>query len=173
MKIIIINGSAKSGKDKFVKFFREVSGLRIKNFSSIDKVKSISELCFGWDGKKDDKSRKFLSDIKRIWSQYNDGPTKDILNKIETDKQYCIDNNKDINKNIYFLHIREPNEIKKIKDNYNNCITLLIRKDVIVPDNDSDKNVENYDYDYTIYNNGSVDDLKNESLKFFEKIKES
>ena len=152
MRVIIINGGAGVGKDKVVKIFRDISGLRIKNFSSVDKVKNISEICFGWNGKKNEKSRKFLSEIKRIWTEFNDGPNNDILNKIDIDTKYCLEKNKDIRKNVYFLHIREPEEIAKIQKIYgDNCITLIIKKDVeLHPNNSSDQNVNNYEYQYTI-----------------------
>lgn len=173
MKIIIINGSSKAGKDKFVKLFKyEHDDLRVKNYSSIDKVKSIAEIAFGWNGKKDEKSRKMLSDIKKAWSEFNNGPTNDIINKIKIDIQYSIDNKKD-KENIYFVHIREPEEINKIKNIYKNeCITLLIKKDNNgdIPNNYSDKNVDNYKYDIIIENNGNLDDLKSKVDDFYKKI---
>jgi len=173
MKVIVINGGAETGKDKFVKIFRYTSGLRVKNFSSVDKVKNISEICFGWDGKKNEKSRKFLSEMKRIWTDFNDGPTNDILNRIEIDTKYCMEKDKDIRKNVYFLHIREPEEIKKIQKIYgDNCITLIIKKDVeFHPNNSSDQNVDKYEYQYTIDNNGSLDDLKKNVKQFIKSIK--
>jgi hypothetical protein len=172
MKVIVINGHAETGKDKFVKIFKDISGFRVKNISSVDKVKSIAEICFGWNGKKDDKSRKFLSEMKRIWAEFNDGPTNDILNKIEIDTKYCIEKDKNTNNNVYFLHIREPEEIEKIKDVYgDNCITILIRKNNdSIPDNNSDRNVENYKYQYIVNNNGNLNQLIKEVKKFYKKF---
>jgi len=168
MKIIVINGGASVGKDKFVEIFTNLSNFRVKNYSSVDKIKHISEMCFGWNGKKDEKSRKFLSDVKRAWSEFNDGPTNDILNRIEIDIKYCIENGKNIENNVYFVHIREPEEIAKIQKIYgDNCITLIINKNVdIHPDNSSDKNVNNYEYQYTIDNNSGLEEL-NEKVKQF------
>jgi hypothetical protein len=174
MKVIIINGTATTGKDKFVKLFKNETTYRVKNYSSVDKVKSVAEIAFGWNGKKDNKSRKLLSDIKRAWSEFNDGPTNDIIKKIEIDLNYCLENDKKINNNIYFLHIREPHEIEKMKNIYgNNCITVLIRKDVgDIPDNNSDKNVEDFEYDYIYENNGGIDNLKECVLDLYNKIKQ-
>jgi len=169
MKIVIINGSAETGKDKFVKIFKDkFENLRIKNISSVDKVKSVAEIAFGWNGKKDDKSRKMLSDMKRVWSEFNDGPTKYVFEKIDIDTKYCIEKNKKLENNIYFLHIREPEEIDKVKNKYEkNCITLLIRKNTeYIPSNYSDKNVENYKYDYIIENNGDIKELEKNAVKF-------
>lgn len=174
MIIIIINGTSKVGKDKFVKIFTDETHFRVKNFSSVDKVKSISEIAFGWNGKKDNKSRKFLSDIKRAWSEFNNGPTIDMIKRIDIDLKYCLENDKNIDNNIYFLHIREPEEIIKIKETYGGvCKTVLIKKDVDnIPDNYSDMSVDNYkDYDYIYENNGNIDELRNCVLDLYEKIK--
>lgn len=174
MKVIIINGTSCVGKDKFVSYFKEVSnGLRVKNYSSIDRVKQISEICFGWNGKKDDKSRLLLSEMKRIWSEYNDGPFNIIKNKINTDIKYTKGKGKGVSNNIYFLHVREPEEISKIKNFYgNDCITILIKKDVVhIPNNNSDKNVENFKYEYNVDNNGSEKELKNKAKRFFKYVK--
>jgi len=176
MKVIVINGTAQTGKDKFVSFFNEVATeLRVKNYSSIDRVKQIAEICFGWDTKKNDKSRRFLSEIKRIWTDFNDGPFEVIKNQIDVDIIYSKNNNKDVSKNIYFIHIREPEEIKKVKKYYDIfCVTLLIKKDVdFIPDNDSDKNVENFDYDYIVDNNGSEEELKIRAEEFLTHIKKT
>lgn len=176
MKVIIINGTAEVGKDKFVSYFKEISSeLRIKNYSSIDRVKQIAEICFGWDGKKNDKSRKLLSEMKRIWTEFNDGPFDNIINKIEIDYKWSKNKGKNVSKNVYFLHIREPNEISKIKKHYGfDCITLLIKKDVdFVPGNLSDQNVDNYDYDYIVDNNKSEEELKKRAEEFFQYIKKT
>ncbi|MCB1713335.1 MAG: hypothetical protein KDH96_12955 [Candidatus Riesia sp.] len=172
MKVIIINGFASTGKDEFVKLFRNETTFRVKNLSSVDRVKMVAEMAFGWNGKKNNKSRKFLSDIKKAWSEFNNGPTNDIIRRIDIDIKYCLENGKKVENNVYFLHIREPKEIKKIKSIYgNNCISVLIRKNIDhIPDNDSDINVEDFKYDY-IYNNKDIDDLRNCALDLYEKIK--
>lgn len=174
MKIVVINGRAEVGKDKFVSFFKGISNnLRIKNYSSIDRVKQIAEICFGWDGKKNDKSRKFLSDMKRIWTEFNDGPFDNLIKKIEIDNNWSKNKGKDLSNNIYFVHIREPKEIDKIKKHFNyDCITLLIKKDVeFIPNNESDKNVDKYDYDYIVDNNGTEKELKKKAEEFYKYIK--
>jgi hypothetical protein len=177
MKIIVVNGVAQSGKDKFVSFFKSVSNgeLRVKNYSSIDRVKQIAEICFGWNGKKDDKSRRLLSEMKKVWTDYNDGPFNTINKKIKIDIEYSKNKGKDTSKNIYFLHVREPNEISKIEKFYgSDCVTLLVKKSVdFVPDNDSDKNVEKYDYDYIVDNNKSEKELKNRADEFLTYIKKT
>lgn len=167
MKVIIINGSARSGKDKFVKFFADNYEHKCFNWSTIDDVKRISKKHFGWNGRKNNKSRLFLSEMKRIWAEFNDGPFRNMVNKISDHYNKSGDEN-----NIYFIHVREPEEIKKFVEEYKeNCITILLKRDDRkVPNNNSDKNVNNFDYDYIINNNGVEKDLEIESLNFLEKI---
>jgi len=76
---------------------------------------------------------------------------------------------------IYFIDCREPYEIQKFVDKYKKkCITILLkREDREVPDNDADKNVANFNYDFIIENNGNKKDLEKEAIKFIEKIKKA
>jgi len=74
MKIIIVNGSSGVGKDEFANLFKKNYQYKCYNWSTIDKVKKISEHNFGWNGDKTDEARKFLSEIKRIWTEFNNGP---------------------------------------------------------------------------------------------------
>ena len=172
MKVIVINGSATTGKDKFVSYFKENKELRVKNYSSVDKIKVIAELCFGWDGKKSDRARKFLSDLKKAWADYEDGPFKDIVSRIDTDLKWTKKKGKDTDKNIYFVHIREPEEIQKMKEKYKeDCITLLVDKPIeSIPDNYSDMNVKNFTYDFFIDNDNGLDSLRDKALKFSQEI---
>jgi len=172
MKVICINGSPETGKDKFVKLIKNNTKYRVKNISSIDRVKQIAELTMGWDGKKDPKSRLFLSEIKNSWIKFNDGPKNYVIDKINTDVNYCLKKNKKLENNIYFVHIREPEEIQKIKEFFvGSSYTLLIEKDNDIEiSNDSDRFVNNYEYDYKIINNGNINDLLLKSKKFIDEL---
>ena len=154
-QIIIINGTGGCGKDTFVSFVSKYK--RVYNFSSIDKVKEIAKL-IGWDGGKTDKDRKFLSDLKKLTTEYNDMAFNSIKDAINIFK-----NSDD---EIMFIHIREPEEIKRVVDAFN-AKTLLIKRDGYdnIMTNVSDANVENYDYDYIIYNK-SLEQLEDEAKKF-------
>ena len=100
-EIVVINGSGGVGKDTFVQFCGEYTS--IMNISSVDKVKEAAKVLAGWNGEKDEKSRKFLSDLKELGIEYNDAPFKYISNMAEEFK------NSD--KQIMFVHIREFEEI--------------------------------------------------------------
>lgn len=80
-EIVVINGSGGVGKDTFVQFCGEYAP--IMNISSVDKVKEAAKVLAGWNGEKDEKSRKFLSDLKELGIEYNDAPFKYISNMAE------------------------------------------------------------------------------------------
>lgn len=153
--IIIINGYGGSGKDTFVDLVSKYN--KVYNFSSVDKVKEIAKI-IGWNGEKDEKSRKFLSDLKKLTSDYNDMPFNSIKEAIN--KFYSSD------KEIMFIHIREPEEIKRVVNEFN-AKTLFIKRDNIkkITSNDSDASVENYNYDYII-NNTSLEALEEKAKSF-------
>ena len=167
MKVVILNGSARSGKDQFAKFCKKYYPDCV-NWSTIDKVKKIAKRNFGWDDKKTDEARLFLSEIKRVWSEFNNGPFEDMVKKIDNHHSKLDEKKKE--DFIYFIHCREPHEIQKFVDKYNShCITVLLeRNDREVPNNNSDKNVANFKYDHIIVNNGDKKDLENTAIFFIE-----
>lgn len=158
--IIIINGTGGSGKDTFVEFCSKYG--KIANFSSIDKVKEIARL-IGWDGQKTEKDRKFLSDLKRLTTNYND---MSFLSIIDTVAQFESSDNE-----ILFVHIREPEEILRAARNFK-AKTLLVKRVGLsnIQTNYSDANVDNYPYDYII-ENSTLEELENSALNFVNEIK--
>ena len=138
-KIIIINGSGGVGKDTFVEFCSEFTG--VKNISSVDKVKEAAKILVNWNGEKDDKSRKLLVDLKQLSIDYNDFPMQYI--KKEAEEFWANQEQK-----LMFVHIREISEIEKVKKMLN-AKTLLITSTRIekILTNVSDANVEKYAYD--------------------------
>ena len=169
MHIIIINGYGTSGKDTFVKLFREHCFGDTYNYSTISTIEMIAKK-LGWNNIKDEKGRKLLSDLKDAWMEYNDGPFKEtvsLVNSIKNHKKKFVKNNKNI---FLFIHCREIDEIKKFKNHFGNeCKTLLIRNPRIqVPNIESEFNLENYNYDYIIDNDSSLVDLSKKAYNFKE-----
>jgi hypothetical protein len=155
-QIFIINGSGGVGKDTFVSFVSEL--IPTLNFSSVDKVKEVAKI-IGWNGGKTEKDRKFLSDLKLLCTDYNDMPFNSMA-----DKAVEFMNS---NFNFLFLHIREPQEIKRVKSAFH-AKTILVKRSSIghITSNMADKNVFNYDYDFVICNDGTLDELKNKAANF-------
>ena len=158
-EIIIINGTGGSGKDTFVEFCSKYAN--VKNFSSIDKVKEIAKI-IGWTGTKTEKDRKFLSDLKRLTTEYNDMAFNSIKEEIEkfnkTDEE------------IMFIHIREPEEIERAKLTFN-AKALLVKRIGLknIETNYSDASVDNYDYDYKIENT-TLEELDKKAYEFINDL---
>lgn len=161
-EIFVINGSGGVGKDTFVEFCEKYC--RVKNISSVDKVKEAARILTGWDGTKDEKSRKLLVDLKQLGIEYNDAPFKYIVQSVQE-----FENN---NEEIMFIHIREISEIEKVKKAINAKTILVTNKNVeTITSNESDKNVENYEYDFHIKNDGMLEDLDKIANTFVNKLK--
>lgn len=161
MKVFIINGSGCSGKDTFVDQLEQLTS--VYRHSTIDTIKNIAESYFGWDGEKDAKGRKLLSDLKIASIEYNDMPHNEMkisIDYAEQSGQY----------DIFTCMIRDIPEIEKAvndPDLRDKIITILITSDRTKNNtygNIADDNVLNYVYDYYLDNSGTIDDLK-ESAK--------
>lgn len=160
--VIIINGNGGVGKDTLCDFANEC--YKVKSISSITPIKEMARLG-GWMGEKDPKSRKFLADLKKVFVEYNDRPYQYL---IEQYKIFLGDDSQ-----ILFAHIREGNEIDKFRQYVDiPCATLLIRRKLPLKNwgNDSDDNVENYEYDYVYDNDKTLVEAKKDFQIFLNKV---
>jgi hypothetical protein len=158
--VIIINGSGGVGKDTLCNIVAKY--YKVLNVSAIDPIKKIAYEN-GWNGEKDDASRKFLSDLKMTFTEYNDLSNRYLLDKY---KEFLKSNNE-----IMFAHIREPREIENFKNSIGtiNCVSLLIRRNMNkLYGNIADDNVENYNYDFYYDNSISIDKVEKDFMAFFE-----
>lgn len=160
-QVILINGSGGVGKDTFVNFCCDY--VDAINISSVDRIKEAAKI-LGWNGGKTESDRKFLSDMKLLTTEYNNGPFKYISDSI-------IRFRAEEGANILFIHIREPLEIEKVKKEFG-CITLLVTNSNVpnITSNMADANVSSYEYDYVIDNSGTLYDLKHKAMKFAFKL---
>ncbi len=160
-KIIIINGTGGSGKDTFVSYCGEFA--KVLNVSAVDKVKEAARILVGWNGEKDDISRKLLVDLKDLSVRYNDAPTKYIKSRADEFQNSDYE--------IMFVHIREASEIKKSQELLGAKTLLVTNPRVpLITSNDSDGKVNEYNYDYYISNDGSLDDLKAKAAGFVKEL---
>lgn len=161
-EIIIINGSGGVGKDTFVEYCKKYC--KVMNISSVDKVKEAAKILTGWDGTKDEKSRKLLVDLKQLGIEYNDAPFKYIVESAQKFKTTAEE--------LMFVHIREIEEIEKVKKATKAKTLLVTNKNVpIITSNESDKNVMNYQYDFYIRNDGTLEELENTAKEFINKFR--
>ena len=158
--VIVINGKGGVGKDALCDALGNT--YRVKNISSITPIKKIAAE-YGWRGEKDDRSRRFLAELKRVFTEYNDMPTKYALEEYES---FLKDENR-----IMLVHIREGAEIKKFLQRVNTpAIALLVKRSAIDNaekyGNSADDEVENYPYDYIYHNDAPL----RESSKLFTEL---
>lgn len=161
---IVINGAGGVGKDTLCELCAKHIG--VMNVSSITPIKDIARLC-GWGGEKDDKARKFLSDLKRLTVEYNDYPTAWIMEKY---REFLRSDSE-----VMFIHIREPEEIAKfVKATGGAAKTLLVRggerMKKTVYGNVSDDLVEEYSYDFYFMNDASLDEAEISFTKLIKSI---
>ena len=185
-KVVIINGKPQSGKDTFCKYAQgycdDDESANTLIISSVDPLKEmLTQL--GWDGTKTDKIRDMLMDMKQLWVQNQDGPTMFLFNNILEFHKACTGED-----NIVFVHIREPEEIKKLV----NALTgfesmgidvislLVIRKgEEDTPSqpaetrrSDDEELINSYEYDVTINNDEDLIKLQELAAEFVDKLLE-
>jgi len=160
--IIIINGLPESGKDTIVDLCRRLAPYPVWNLSTIDKVKIVAKDHFKWDGKKDEKARALLSEIKDAWTKYNDGPFGNVKKKVRYLVGKAFTNQ--MSKFLIFIHSRELKEIKKFKKELN-AKALYVNRTYQYYENTGDQDATYFApdiYDYEINNQGTLEELKNE-----------
>lgn len=171
MKIVIINGMPRAGKDTFVEFCQKHCTWCL-NISTVDFVKDAARFC-GWNGEKTPENRKFLSDLKDLLTKWNDIPYQKVINAIQLFeaeiKMYDFDPDKNA---IVFIHCREPEEIQRFCDELG-ALSLLIQRPAVENNeqsNHADAEVMNYKYNFIISNEGSLKELEAKAYLFLTKL---
>lgn len=164
--VLIINGVARSGKDTFLDAIeKHPNDINVFRFSTIDQVKEIAKQ-MGCDPEiKNDKNRKLWSDIKMLWSDYNDGIFKSIVCDIDR----LLDQPKAYNTELITIICREPVEIQKFVNYFGSkiCKTVIVeRPGVTIPNNTGDMGVSDYAYDFRIQNDGDIEKLERTAYEF-------
>ena len=162
--VIVINGAGGVGKDTLCELASK--HFKVYNISSITPIKEVA-VSFGWRGEKTDKARKFLADLKALAVEYNDFPT---LWAKERYNEFLLGEDE-----IMFVHIREPEEIKKFVSITGGAAkTLLIRGGKRMTKsrygNVADDMVECYNYDYYFVNENSFEVAEREFVLLLEDI---
>lgn len=183
--VFIINGYPRSGKDTFIRLCMKIANehnqksdsyILIGSHSTIDTIKQIYRI-FGWDGKKNPIDRKRLSDCKQFLTRKFDLPFQECLHYVQSyDKKFDPFIKKKYGhheiQHILFLQVREPEEIQRLQDAFGAKTIYMdpgkrIKK--TQQSNMGDANVEQFDYDLYISNDGSLHDLEKKAEDFVEK----
>lgn len=172
--VIVVNGAPRVGKDSFCQFVQEIMEERVGAqscliTSTIDLVKDIAKDC-GWDGKKTQKNRKFLSDLKDLLTNWGDVPYNDVSTYIDSAKLFWKQYHYSEDKTIVFVMCREPKEIQKFVDRIG-AKTLIVRRSEVEDEhqsNHADAEVFNFEYDIYIDNQETIEHLKKIAKQFVE-----
>ena len=151
-KVFITNGSGMSGKDSFVKAIGRY--IPTSKYSSIDLVKDMLAFVGIKKEPNTEEKRLLYSDVKDRLTKYDDIPFKDIASIVADFK------NDKIKTKVLFIDIREPEEIARAVETFG-ADTILIKNPKVekIKSNHADANVENYNYDYIIENDGTLEQL--------------
>lgn len=162
MIVILLSGKAEAGKDTFYEMTAERYAKRIiKRIAFADALKQIA-FEMGWDGHKDVTGRRLLQDLGEIGRKYRADLWVDKT--IETLQAYSRD--ADI---VCFTDCRYPNELAGIKnskviDGSSTVVTVRIERPghVIAANQNhiSETALDEYAFDYTIINNGTLEDYR-------------
>ena len=161
---------SRAGKDTFVEFCQK-HVTWCKNISTVDFVKQAANFC-GWDGTKTPKNRAFLSVLKDLLTEWDDVPFKKVKNEAENFNREALAYDFNTDEVLVFIHCREPQEIARFVQEMN-AITLLVQREAIENNeqsNHADAEVFNYNYDYIIENNGTLEDLEQSAITFLREV---
>ena len=177
MKTILISGKAGHGKDTVAQLMKEEleqQGEKVLIIKFGDPVKWFAREYYNWNGEKDEKGRSLLqyigTEMMRTYNKYYWGviisefvaANEDFTVALIPDwrflsEEYCIHDDVE---NYYTLRVERPG--------YKNPnMTEAQLKHV------SETELDNYSFDYTIWNDSTMDDLREKvkaSLDYFKNM---
>ena len=164
MKVILISGKARHGKDTvatYIKEALEACGYKVLITHYADLVKYVCTTFFGWDGKKDENGRHLLQYIGTDVVRANDPDywvrfVYEIAKLFKDEWDYMI-----------VPDARFPNEINIFKDSEFDTLHIRVVRDNFDDgmteeqrNHASETALDEYAPDETINNNGTLDDLR-------------
>lgn len=98
-----------------------------------------------------------------LTSEYSDMSHQDVVNEINKYR------NGEIEADVFVVDVREPEDIKRLVEEVG-AITVFIKNDNVpaITSNAADANVENFEYDFVIPNNGTMKEFEDEIKLFME-----
>lgn len=169
--VIVINGKPRAGKDTAVMFMRahlKHLGILSAAFSSIDPIKELLAPAVDLSAKTD-ADRKLLSVVGDALQEHSEFRTKRAIYEI-SDFFRLVGNG------VFFLHMREPLLIAKMKSECEGqgvtLLSILLKSDLArdVTNNSSDAGVETGVYDRVCTNNSDLQSFSQECLYLVKDI---
>ena len=196
--IVLINGTAGCGKGTFISLMKQYSSAPVYELSTVDPIRPVVQDLLWWqyglhvdcfdtvediELDKDAPYRQFLSDVKKAWEKYQDGPNVYVIRtviKLSTDRGWSVHDDKipglmglpfhHMTKKypmpeVIFVNVREPKNLDVLKHEFWNLglVCLTMKMDGLEMraggGADSDLLVDSYKYDLTIRNKSTMDEL--------------
>lgn len=168
-QLYIVNGKPTSGKDTFVNFCLDKLDAYGDVLSSVEPIKEMAKQ-YGWNSEKDVFSRNSLAQIKEILDDWLNATFVITRDRLFGLNNFAESYNLPSEKFVLFIFVREPHNIEQIVNKLN-AKTILVQRDVICDiTNDADGCTENWNYDYIIDNNGTIDELKLLADRFVKEV---
>lgn len=164
MKVICISAKARNGKDTVAEMMKETledSGKSVLIAHYADLVKYIAKTFFDWDGEKDERGREILQYIGTdvVRAKIPDFWVNFIISILD-----LFGNNWDF---VLIPDCRFKNECESlIKHGFDTKIIRVDRPNFMSPlteeqqKHPSETSMDGYDFDYTIVNDGDLNDLR-------------
>lgn len=169
MKIIIISGKARSGKNEIASILKNKLKEKTIIISYASYLKEYAKEIIGWDGNEESKPRTFLQQIGDLVKEIDsDFLINRIIEDIEVYKNYFT--------NIIISDARFVNEIEKIKNKYEEVITIHVEGlDSDLTEEQKKHNTETSldeynNYDFIIKNDGDLYSLENKINNILEEL---
>lgn len=163
MKVICISAKARHGKDasaEILKQIYEARGKRVLITHYADLLKYICKTFFGWNGEKDDYGRTLL---QKVGTNVVGAKKPDFWVNFIVDILHLFDNEWDV---ILIPDCRFPVELERMRENFDTTLLRIERPNFdnglseAQKQHASETSLDNYGYDFKIYNEGTLEDLK-------------
>jgi hypothetical protein len=170
-RVLVINGRPGAGKDAltFMLMQRCVElGVACKYYSSIAPVKSMLEESGIDVSNKTPADRDLLAEIKAALEKHGNWCTKSVLSEYR--KQYLENEDR---ASLLITHVREPANIEYINRQVG-CVSMWLMRPGLAESgatNAADRtNAAEYDYQLLVKNDGSLEDLEEQSAQILQNV---
>lgn len=181
MKVILISGKAQSGKDTFARLFKEhvepyeeLENKRVLILKYGDILKFVCKKCFGWNGEKDESGRTLLQYVGTDLIRENNPDTfvnclieiaKGLENKYDyllvPDVRFRNEIEQWMGSGLDYVTVR-INRLNEDNTPYENNLTQEQKRHI------SETELDNYIFDYVIYNRKLLDLSKDAVILYNE-----
>lgn len=167
--INIINGAPRAGKDTFASLVIEeiklVGQCKTSHFSSIDPIRNALQEYELISKAKTPANRQILAEVGEVVERVANVRSEYCISKIRATMKVC-------NNSVFFIHIREPEVIERIKRAklvwQHQFRTIYVESEYADKEfsNSVDAGTEAYEYDHVVQNNGTINDLRDKARDY-------